>query len=187
MYLFRDVSFICWYSQAKRDVGLGYHNQDLTFTLLPICNYPFSGDIYYICLINDTHGYWFRAVKRCTTLANWMSSGHLFCLCSSFPTLCTTSFQFIPFGSAEDSRMKNKWPFGACLPLPPIIILMHLIRFLRLCLSIVDVHLILASPSQITQLKFNYVRECTIIEMDTAHDLVCVPVNPLSTDNLSSS
>ena len=64
---------------------------------------------------------------------------------------------------------------------------MHLIRFLRLCLSIVDVHLILASPSQITQLKFNYVRECTIIEMDTAHDLVCVPVNPLSTDNLSSS
>ena len=46
---------------------------------------------------------------------------------------------------------------------------------LRLCLSIVDVKFILASPlSRHSYREFNSVRERTIVEMDTAHDLLCL-------------
>ena len=85
-------------------------------------------------------------MKRCATLRDLdIFQAPIPCL----STLCATSSQLTPFVSAVGARMKNELPLGACLPLPPIIImmLMHLNRFLRHCLSIVDGHLILASPS----------------------------------------
>ena len=51
--------------------------------------------------------------------------------------------------------------------LPLIIILMHLNCFLRLCLSTVDVHLILACPLSHPN-EYNSMRECTTIETEAA-------------------
>ena len=75
-----------------------------------------------------------------------MASGYLSCISSSFVTRYAASSQFTPFGSAVCAKMKDELPVGACSPLPLILILTHLNRILRLCLSIVGVHLILAFP-----------------------------------------
>jgi hypothetical protein len=111
--------------------------------------------------------------------------------------------QFTPFGSAVGPKMKDVLPFGACLPLTLILILTHLNRIVYLYISIVGVHLILASPlsrlSMRVQLCVNILslkwilltiysafaplRGCAVMKPSA----ISVRITPLSTDIFPSS